>query len=94
MNTTTNGIFPLPLQGDSGATKLAEYNDVMEAADALIQALIDGSGSENVFLPDTGAVYLGADEVEGSWRIKRSGNDLQFQRYEGSLWTAKGGVTA
>ena len=94
MNTTTNGYFPLPNLGDGGSDKLAEYNAVMEAVDGIIQDLVDGAGSTDVFLPASGAVYLGDDEVEGSWRIKRSGNDLQFQRYESGLWTAKGGVTA
>jgi hypothetical protein len=94
MNTTTNGYFPLPEYGDSGHAKLAEYNAIMEQIDGVIKQLVDGYFGDNIQLPDNGVVYIGEDGVEGSWRIKRSGNDLQFQRYEGGLWIAKGGVTA
>lgn len=39
-------------------------------------------------------VYFGGATTEGSWKIQRSGNDLNFYRYESAVWTKKGGITA
>lgn len=33
-------------------------------------------------------------EVEGSWRLTRSGDDLVFQRYESSSWITKSTISA
>lgn len=42
----------------------------------------------------TGYYQLGADGVEGTWRIIRDMNDLVFQRYEGGSWVQKGSISA
>ena len=92
MDSTTNGYFPLPTLGDSGASKLAEYNAIIEAADGVLKALYDGTFTGDLVLPSDTNVYLGGATTAGSWRIRRSGNDLQFQRYESSTWVTKGAV--
>jgi hypothetical protein len=42
------------------------------------------------------AFYFGGKTTNGSWRIIRSGNDLKFQRYEGSplAWVDKSTISA
>lgn len=42
----------------------------------------------------TGAFYLGDKSADGSWRIIRSGTNLNFERRESNVWIPKGGVTA
>jgi len=48
----------------------------------------------HVEIPSTDAFYLGDTTTDGSWRIIRSGNDLQFERRESSSWVSKGSFTA
>ncbi len=45
--------------------------------------------STNQEVADTGAVYIGDRNTDGSWRITRSGNDLVFQRRESGVWNTK-----
>jgi hypothetical protein len=57
---------------------------------------IGGPGTDGV---DVGinsdrAYYIGDPTTDGSWRIVRSGNDLQFQRREGGTWVNKGAILA
>jgi hypothetical protein len=42
----------------------------------------------------TGDYYFGDPLTEGSWRIKRDGDDLVFQRLESSTWVTKSTITA
>lgn len=40
-------------------------------------------------MPSTSAIYFGSPTTDGSWRIIRSGNDLEMQRRESSTWVNK-----
>lgn len=44
----------------------------------------------DIVLASTSAIYLGGATTEGSWRIIRSGNNLNFERREGGIWVEKG----
>ena len=35
-------------------------------------------------------LYLGDPATDGTWRIVRSGNDLNFERRESGIWVMKG----
>jgi hypothetical protein len=48
----------------------------------------------DVEVGDANAYLMGPPDVDGSWRIVRSGNDLQFQRREGGAWVNKGAILA
>jgi hypothetical protein len=41
----------------------------------------------------TSVFYFGDTTTDGSWRIKRDGNDLVFERRESSAWTEKYRIT-
>lgn len=41
-------------------------------------------------LSATDALYLGDPTTEGSWRIVRDGDNLNFERYESGVWQNKG----
>jgi hypothetical protein len=45
-------------------------------------------------IASAGAYYLGDPTTDGSWRIIRSGNDLEFARRESGAWVTKGTVNA
>lgn len=45
------------------------------------------------FSPQTNDLNIGPPEVEGAWRMVKSGDDLVFQRYESGAWTLKGSFT-
>ena len=64
--------------------------------DASLYLLVDGSVASTgpVEIPSDEAFYLGDKTTEGSWRIIRDGDNLLFQRYESSVWTSKGGMSA
>lgn len=49
---------------------------------------------EDVVLQPTRAIYFGLTNVDGSWRIIRSGNDLVIQRRESSSWVTKSTISA
>ena len=49
---------------------------------------------DNVDLPATAAFYLGDLITDGSWRIFRVDNDLEFQRLESGSWVKKGEIQA
>lgn len=38
-------------------------------------------------------VYFGAEDVDGSWRIIRSGTGLAFERRESAVWVEKNLIT-
>ena len=40
----------------------------------------------------TDFVYFGAVTTNGTWRIGRSGNNLNFERREAGLWVRKGAM--
>lgn len=42
---------------------------------------------------DTSAFYMGDENTDGTWRIIRSGNNLEFQRRESSSWVTKSSMT-
>jgi hypothetical protein len=46
-----------------------------------------------VSIASTDPVYFGGATTAGSWKIYRSGDNLMFARYEGSVWVDKGGFT-
>lgn len=48
--------------------------------------------SGDIELDAADAVYFGADDTDGSWRIIRSGNDFVFQRRESGTWVEKGSM--
>lgn len=49
---------------------------------------------DDIDLPSTAAVLLGDASTDGSWRVYRAGDDLEFQRRESGAWTMKGRVQA
>lgn len=49
---------------------------------------------DSIAIGSTEAYYLGDRYTDGSWRVYRSGNDLEFQRRESGAWTKKGEVQA
>ena len=46
-----------------------------------------------VVLASTSPIYLGSPVVDGSWRIVRSGNNLNFERREAGVWVPKQVIT-
>ena len=38
-------------------------------------------------------IYLGDPTTNGTWRVGRNGNDLEFQRRESGNWISKGAMT-
>lgn len=49
--------------------------------------------NNNVILPSEGAYYFGDTNTDGSWRLVRSGNNLEVQRLESSSWVSKSTFT-
>lgn len=47
----------------------------------------------DIEIVSTGAVLLGDPTTDGSWRMVRSGNNLQVERRESGAWVAKGVFT-
>ena len=46
------------------------------------------------FLGDSGIIYFGSNPpVEGDWRLIRSGNNLNTERFESGSWTRKEAAT-
>ena len=83
---TTNGkdlyVFDgTAMQYIGGAMLLASITSQI----AMFKASIGISSSE--------AIYFGDKDSDGSWRIIRSGNNLQFERRESSAWVAKQVIT-
>ncbi len=69
-----------------GAFALNDLSDVTITTPA-IDALLQFDGSQwidqvNLILDSTAAAYLGNTTTNGSWRVIRVGNDLDFQRRE------------
>ena len=50
------------------------------------------SPNGDIDLDSTGALYIGNQDVDGSWRLVRSGNDFSFQRRESGTWVEKGSM--
>ncbi|MDY0286429.1 MAG: hypothetical protein WC151_10415, partial [Bacteroidales bacterium] len=46
--------------------------------------------SKSIQVASDVAFYFGASDVEGSWRIIRNGDNLEFQRLESLVWVKKG----
>lgn len=46
----------------------------------------------NISIKDNDPITFG-EEIDGSWRIIRSGNNLSFQRRESGVWVEKGRYT-
>lgn len=51
---------------------------------------LTGKQSDDVVVKSTDAFYLGDPNVDGSWRVTRSGNNLVRQRRESGSWVTKG----
>ena len=73
---------------------LATDADTVDGSHAADFAAASHSAHPDIVLPATGAVYLGAADTDGSWRIVRSGSDLVFQRRESGSWVTKGTILA
>ena len=80
----------VPGTAGGGATDLDGLSDVTITSPAT-DALLQYNGSQwidqvNLILDSTAAAYLGGTAVNGSWRVIRVGNDLDFQRREGGVF--------
>jgi hypothetical protein len=78
----------------AGVTGTSVQNNILELTGR--QADFDGnvaipSGSASI--PDP-SFYLGQSDINGSWRITRSGDDLVMQRLESGVWTTKSTISA
>ena len=71
-------------------TKVAILADASEDKLSLIGFDVDG----DIEVGGTDAFYLGDKNTDGSWRIIRDNNDLNFERRESSVWVNKGSITA
>jgi len=47
----------------------------------------------NLLLQDTKAFYFGDENTDGTWRIIRVNNNLEFQRRENGVWETKSTIT-
>ena len=90
MAETTNGYFYLPAYGAKGSAEKALYDAGMQVADTELKACYDHRVDT---APVYSYVYLGAKTTEGTWRIRQSGNNLVFERYESAVWVEKGAIT-
>jgi hypothetical protein len=77
---------------DSVWDSLLELIEV-SASDEVETSLVEGSLElefvDELVLPADKAVYLGAKDTDGSWRIIRDGDNLEFQRRESGNWIMK-----
>lgn len=55
--------------------------------------LDQGTEALNLAEVQTGYVYFGASDTNGSWRIRPSGTDLLIERRESGSWVAKTTIT-
>jgi hypothetical protein len=49
-----------------------------------------GSSAANWLKLYVNTIYFGEENVDGCWRIMRSGNNLNVERRESSVWVLKG----
>lgn len=49
--------------------------------------------SPNINLGESGVFYFGDKDTNGTWRIKRDGNNLITQRRETGIWVTKQTIT-
>jgi len=72
-------VVPVPLwerNSETGVLTPATVSDTIEVASVKVD-------SDKAF-------YLGAEDVNGSWRFIRSGDFLIIQRRESTIWVEKG----
>ena len=62
-------------------------NDLYEFLKYPVWGKLIGAASDVIY-------YFGDAGTDGSWRITRSGDDLQFDRRESGSWVNKGSFTA
>ena len=62
-------------------------NELSTATGVMIDSVIMKDG--HVVLGNTSGVYLGDPSIVGTWRIIKNGNDLAFDRFDGSTWVPK-----
>lgn len=67
-------------------------NALTPQQEAVLAQLI--AAENGIQVSATGAVYFGDSTVNGTWRVIRSGANLNFERLENDIWIAKGGATA
>lgn len=84
MNIICDSDDPIIFYTDSGDT---------QDLSATEKARITPEGSMQLTL-DSQAFYFGPVETDGSWRIIRSGDDLEFQRRESGTYIKKGAIIA
>lgn len=67
--------------------------DLLELADELRRLRLE---VENLKATEkvTSVVYLGRPDVDGSWRLVRSGTDLNIERRESGSWVSKSVIPA
>ena len=94
----TSGDWEAVAPTTGGATDLDSLTDVtitFPATDALLQ--FDGSqwiDQVNLVLDSTAAAHWGGINVNDTWRIIRTGNDLAFERRESTVYVEKAKFTA
>jgi hypothetical protein len=100
--TEFTGLTDTPSSYTGQANNILRVNTGETALDFSTDINIDSANfttsgditSTNTEVGSTGAIYLGDQSTDGSWRFIRSGNDLNAQRRESGTWVDKGGFIA
>lgn len=84
--------------GDVSAD-VTDFDGILSSADTTVQAALDtiddhGMHAADVLVPAANVFYLGASDVDGTWRIARNGDDLEFARRESGSYVVKDTITA
>jgi hypothetical protein len=76
---------------------VADNNNVNYLADEKLRLTMAGKlilSAGDAQIPSGNAFYIGDSATDGSWRMIRSGNDLNFERRESGSWVSKGAFVA
>lgn len=92
-----NSLLPIEVK-DEGVSLTTAVKKIDFAGDGV--TVTETATDEVLVTIDVGEVtsvsafYFGDPDTDGSWRMIRSGNDLNAERRESSVWVSKGGFTA
>jgi hypothetical protein len=84
------------LNADSTGDYTPIVDDMQIVADLVSEDVptVAGFINDDIRLSSTNSVYLGDRQTEGTWRFRREGDDLAFERLESGTWVEKGLMTA
>ena len=78
--------------GGIATTAVSGDTLTVTATEADTLATVTGRGNStttDILVGSTNAFYFGASDVDGTWRIVRSGNNLVFERRESGSYVTK-----